>query len=286
MTDLSTSRSGRAPSTDDVFDLVVRGKQLRLSVRRAAGSGPARVPLLLLNGIGASLEILQPLVDELPPGLEVIRVDMPGVGGSPLPLVPYHMTTLAPLLGELVERLGHDRVDVLGYSWGGGLAQQFALARRRHCRRLVLVATGSGSLMVPARPAVLARMLTARRHRDPAHAREIAGEIYGGSMRTRPERAAEVLRSSDPRISDRGYLYQLLAGVGWSSLLTLPLIRQPTLIVAGDDDPLIPTVNAKILARGIPNSTLHMYRGGHLALLTDAAELAPVIDAFLVPAGR
>ncbi len=52
-------------------------------------------------------------------------------------------------------------------------------------------------------------------------------------------------------------------------------------MLSGDDDPLIPTVNARILARGIPHARLHLYRGGHLALVTEAAELAPVIDAFL-----
>ncbi|MDN5749211.1 MAG: poly(3-hydroxyalkanoate) depolymerase [Pseudonocardia sp.] len=266
---------------DDVFEVTLRGRTLRVSVRRAAGAGPARTPLLLMNGIGASLELLQPFVDELPPGIEVIRFDVPGIGGSPMPRMPYHMATFAPLVGGLVRRLGHRRVDVMGFSWGGGLAQQFAATQRRLCRRLVLAATGTGSLMVPARPNVLAKMLTPRRHHDPDYARSIAGEIYGGTMRTHPERAAEVLHAFTRKGPRRGYYYQLLAGAGWSSLPGLPLIRQPTLIVAGDDDPIIPLVNARIMHRGIPNSTLHVYRGGHLALLTEAAELAPVIDGFL-----
>lgn len=271
------------PGGDRVFEVPVRGRCLRVSVRRATGSGPARTPLLLINGIGASLELLQPLVDELSPGLEVIRFDVPGIGGSPLPTVPYHMSTLAPLVGELLRELGHEQVDVLGYSWGGGLAQQFAITQRRRCRRLVLAATGTGTLMVPGRPGVLAKMLTPRRHRDPAYARRVAGDLYGGTMRTHPEQAAAVLHAHTRRGPERGYYYQLLAGVGWSSLPVLGLIRQPTLVLAGDDDPIIPTVNAGILGRGIPNSRVHIYHGGHLALLTEAAELAPVIDAFLVP---
>ncbi|NMH96313.1 poly(3-hydroxyalkanoate) depolymerase [Pseudonocardia acidicola] len=270
------------PETDDLFETTVRGRRLRVSVRRAtAGTGPIRTPLLLLNGIGASLELLQPFVDELPGDLEVIRFDVPGIGGSPLPVVPYHMSTFAPLVGTLVTRLGHREVDVLGFSWGGGLAQQFAVTQRRQCRRLVLAATGTGSLMVPARPQVLGRMLTPRRHRDPAYAARIAGEIYGGTMRTHPERAADVLHAYTRGGPQRGYYYQLLAGAGWSSLPFLGLIRQPTLIVAGDDDPIVPAVNARIMNRGIPRSRLHLYSGGHLALLTEAHELAPVIDGFL-----
>ncbi len=267
---------------DDTFETVVRRRRLRVSVRRATGPGPARTPLLLLNGIGASLELLQPFVDHLPPGIEVIRFDVPGIGGSPVPLVPYHMSTLAPLVGTLVRRLGHERVDVMGFSWGGGLAQQFAVSQRKQTRKLILAATGTGSLMVPGRPHVLAKMLTPRRHQDPDYARRIAGEIYGGTMRTHPEAAAQVLHAFTRKGPSRGYYYQLLAGAGWSSLPALGLIRQPTLIVAGDDDPIIPVINAKIMARGIPNGRLHLYQGGHLALLTEAKALAPVIDAFLL----
>lgn len=267
---------------DDLFETVVRRRRLRVSIRRAAGPGPSRTPLLLLNGIGASLELLQPFVDELPAGIEVIRFDVPGIGGSPVPVIPYHMSTLAPLVGTLVQRLGYERVDVMGFSWGGGLAQQFAVTQRRQTRKLVLAATGTGSLMVPARPSVLAKMLTPRRHQDPDYARTIAGEIYGGTMRTNPAAAAQVLHAFTRKGPSRGYYYQLLAGAGWSSLPGLGLIRQPTLIVAGDDDPIIPVVNAKIMARGIPMARLHLYHGGHLALLTEAKELAPVIDGFLL----
>jgi poly(3-hydroxyalkanoate) depolymerase len=266
---------------DDVFEAVVRRRRLRVSVRRAAGPGSVRTPLLLRNGIGASLELLQPFVDELPPGIEVIRFDVPGIGGSPVPVIPYHMSTLAPLVGTLVRRLGHERVDVMGFSWGGGLAQQFAVAQRKQTRKLILAATGTGSLMVPARPNVLLKMLTPRRHQDPDYARRIAGEIYGGTMRAHPEAAAAVLHSYTRKGPTRGYYYQLLAGAGWSSLPALGLIRQPTLIVAGDDDPLIPVINARIMAKGIPRARLHLYEGGHLALLTEATTLAPVIDAFL-----
>ncbi len=61
----------------------------------------------------------------------------------------------------------------------------------------------------------------------------------------------------------------------------LPLLRQPTLILSGDDDPIIPLANARLMHLLIPNSRLHVYHGGHLGLVTEAAELAPVVDAFL-----
>ena len=254
------------------------GRALRVDVRPG---DPARPPLLLCNGIGAGLEVLQPFVDALDPRRPVIRFDLPGIGGSPLPTVPYHLVTLPRLLAGLLDRLGHPRADVLGISWGGGLAQQFALWRPGRVRRLVLVATGTGSVMVPARPRVLRHMLTPRRHRDPRYAMSIAGEIYGGSMRAAPQRAAELLHAGGRAGPDRGYYYQLLAGTGWTSLPLLPLLRRPTLLLAGDDDPLIPLINGHIMHRLIPGSELVIYPGGHLDLVAEPHRLAPVIERFL-----
>ena len=275
----STSRRppGRAPY---IRTVTAGGRTLRAAVR--PGTEVSVPPLLLMNGFGASLEVLQPFVDALDPRRAVIRFDVPGVGGSPRPVVPYNLATFGPVITGMLERLCfHDPVDVLGLSWGGGLAQHFAVQHRRRVRRLVLAATGTGSLMVPAHPRVLARMLTPRRHRDPEYARQIAGEIYGGTMRTDPARAARALHSDTRLGPRRGYYYQLAASTGWSSLPFLRLIRQPTLIVVGDDDPIIPLVNARMMARLIPDARLHVYSGGHIALITEADELAPVIEGFL-----
>src|SRR5436305_615502 len=81
----------------------------------------------------------------------------------------------------LLDQLGHAQADVLGLSWGGALAQQFALRCPSRVRRLVLAATSPGALMVPGHPRALARMLTPRRHRGRGYAPGIAGELYGGS---------------------------------------------------------------------------------------------------------
>jgi poly(3-hydroxyalkanoate) depolymerase len=275
-----TAQEDTRPAADSYLRTVtVGGRTLRVSVRPGDGT---LTPLLLMNGIGASLEVLQPFVDALDPRREVIRFDVPGIGGSPRPVMPYTMATFTPVVAGLLNRLGHpEPVDVLGFSWGGGLAQQFAIQHRRRVRRLVLAATGTGSLMVPAHPRVLSRMLTPRRHRDPGYARAIAGEIYGGTMRAHPERAAQVLHAYSRLGPRRGYYYQLAAGAGWSTLPVLRMIHQRTLVIAGDDDPIIPAVNPKLMARLIPDAELHLYRGGHLALLTEARELAPVVERFL-----
>jgi poly(3-hydroxyalkanoate) depolymerase len=266
------------PKPERMRIVAVGSRTLRVSVREGAKGWP---PILLCNGIGVSLELLQPFVDALDPRRPVIRFDLPGIGGSPAPVMPYHLATLPGLLAGLLDELGYQQADVLGISWGGGLAQQFALSKPDRVRRLVLVATAPGYLMVPAHPRILLRLLTPRRHRDPGYAARIAGELYGGTARKDATVARDLLHAQTRLGPARGYYYQLLAGVGWTSLPFLPHLRPPTLILAGDDDPIIPVVNARIMHRLIPRSKLHVYRGGHLELAADARGLADEIEAFL-----
>jgi poly(3-hydroxyalkanoate) depolymerase len=261
--------------------IIVDGQHLRVGIRPGNGT---RTPLLLMNGFGVNFEVLQPFVDALDPAIEVIRFDVPGTGGSPAPLVPYRFSMHAWLVTKMLDQLGYRRqVDALGVSWGGALAQQFAFQYSRRCRRLILVSTATGALMVPGRPWALAQMATPRRYQDPAYMAQNAGEIYGGKMRTRPELAHEFARTVRSG-GLQGYFYQMLGGVGWTSVPWLPFLRQPTLILHGDDDPLVPPVNAKIMHRLIPHSKLYIFHDGHLGLGTSARELAQVVEQFLTAA--
>jgi poly(3-hydroxyalkanoate) depolymerase len=269
--------------TETMRGISVGDQQLRVAVRQGQ---PDRVPLLLINGIGASLDLLQPFVDALNPSLGVVRFDVPGVGGSPLPAAPYRFTGLCRLISRMLTALGYDAVDVLGISWGGGVAQHFATFQRARCRRLVLVSTATGALMVPARPGVLMQMVTPRRYLDAAYLKRAAPRLYGGSARTDPGLITAAMHAHSRVGSPRGYLYQLTAGAGWTSVPFLPLLRQPTLIMSGDDDPIIPLANARLMHRLIPHSQLHVFHGGHLGLVTEAPQLAPVVDQFLAGPDR
>jgi len=269
--------------TGKVRSVTVGGRQLRVSIRpgRNEPGQPPRIPLLLINGIGAHLELLEPFVRELDPAVEVIRFDPPGIGGSARPVRPYWFGGLCRLISAMLTELGYDQVDVLGISWGGGVAQHFAAFQASRCRRLVLVATAMGTLMLPGRPSALVHLLTPRRYLDREYLQRIAGDLYGGLARIDTEEVAAALRGGNRPGMSRGYLYQLAASAGWTSVPFLPLVRQPTLILAGDDDPIIPLANARLMRRLIPTARLHVYPGGHLGLVTEAAELAPVVDAFL-----
>ena len=269
--------------TAEVRTVKAGGQRLKVAIRRGpneAGRGP-RLPLLLINGIGARLELFEPFVRELDPAVEVIRFDPPGIGGSPPASRPYRFSGLCRLIAAMLTELGYDRVDVLGISWGGGVAQQFAASQRARCRRLVLVATAMGTPMVPARPSVLRHLVTPRRYLDPGYLRRVAGDLYGGLARIDSEPIVTAMQHGHQVRPSRGYLHQLAATAGWTSLPLLPRLRQPTLILAGDDDPIIPLANARLMHRLIRDSRLHVYHGGHLGLVTDAAELAPMVDGFL-----
>lgn len=139
--------------------------------------------------------------------------------------------------------------------------------------------------MVPAHPSVLLKMATPRRYLDREHASRIAGDIYGGVFRNDPTVAERTLRHV--RFSSRrGYYLQLAAACGWTSLPWLFLLRQPTLVMAGADDPIVPTINARILQWLIPDARLEILDCGHLFLVTLPAQSARIVDAFLTSASR
>jgi poly(3-hydroxyalkanoate) depolymerase len=258
----------------------VDGQDLRVAVRHGRAGA---TPLLIINGIGASLELLQPFVDALDPAAsgDVIRFDVPGVGGSPLPSHPYRFSGLCRLIASMLSALGYGQADVLGISWGGGVAQQFAVSQRSRCRRLILVSTATGATMVPPRLSVLRQLAGRQRYVDSGQLARAAPGLYGGSARAEPERVSRAMHDDNNIGPARGYQYQLAASFAWSSLPFLPRLRQPTLILSGDDDPIIPLVNAKMMHRLIRDSRLYIFRGGHLGLVAEAAELAPVVQEFL-----
>ena len=251
-------------------------QRIRYGVRAGDSS---RVPLLVLNGLGANIELARPFIDALnaPP---IIIFDVPGVGGSPTPRSPYRPAGIARIAEGLLDHVGISGVDVLGVSRGGAIAQQFALRNPVRWRKLALAATSPGALMVPGRPSVLFRMATPRRYVDPAHARRVAGHIYGGDFRRDRALVARTLRHVR-FCSRRGYYLQLAATFGWTSLPWLWLLRQPTLIMAGEDDPIVPTINARIMQRLIPDARLSVLDCGHLFLVSRAAASARIVDDFL-----
>lgn len=187
--------------------------------------------------------------------MQTIAVDAPGSGKSTRYPRPRRMPGIARTFELLLDALGYGQVDVLGVSFGGALAQQLAHQAPGRVRRLVLAATGPGVPGlggVPGSPRAMLALASPRRYQSPDYFRNIAGSVYGGEARRDPD---AFIRHSMARFSEpptmRGYNDQLYAISFWTGLPWLWQLPQPTLVLAGDDDPIVPAINGRILARVI-----------------------------------
>jgi poly(3-hydroxyalkanoate) depolymerase len=271
-----------AASGLQIGTLTIGDQLLRVGIRPGArvDGVPVAAPLLMFNGIGANLELVAPFLVELQ-DVETVIFDVPGAGKSPAPKRAYRLSGMAQLSRKVLDALGYQKVDVLGVSWGGGLAQQFAIQYPSRVRKLVLAATSmGGATMVPGKPSVLWKMFNPKRYVDKNYMKSIAPDIYGGLLRTQPEAIklfTDHARGGDPK----GYRYQLLAMAGWSSLPFLWRLHHPTLVMAGNDDPLVPLINARLHTALMHNAQLCVVNDGHLFLMNKAREVASVVLDFL-----
>jgi len=240
-----------------------------------------QLPLLFFNGIGANIESVAPLADALRERPFII-CDMPGTGGSPDPVIPYSPASMSLTICSLLDRIGVGLVDVMGVSWGGALAQHFALQHPGRVDRLVLAATAAGFAMVPGDPTAFGPLANPLAHSQREYMNEVFAALYGGTMGARSvaQKAAHIGRLTPP--SPIGYAYQLFSMMGWTSLPALPLMQAETLILMGGDDRVVPAVNGHILNWAIPDSRLEIVDGGgHLFLLTHPERSLASIRAFL-----
>ena len=266
------------PMTATVEMVEAGGRTLRVAHWRL-DEASEHPPILFFNGIGANIEAVAPLAERLTER-GFIMFDMPGTGESPEPTVPYNPFTMSWTAAQILDRFGLDTVDVMGVSWGGAMAQHFALQHPGRTRRLVLVATTAGMLMVPGNPAALTKMANPRRYIDPEFMNEHFMTLYGGMTKRPGSKAQHIGRLKPP--SPRGYFYQLLAMLGWTSLPALPFLNKEVLIMMGGDDQIVPPINGRILAAAIRNSRLEIFEdGGHLFLLTHADESVAMLRDFL-----
>jgi poly(3-hydroxyoctanoate) depolymerase len=230
----------------DTFVVSIGG--LRIAVR-TTGSGD---PVLLLNGMSRPMKSWAPFAGALR-DRTVIAFDAPGVGASETPVVPYSMPMLSDVAARVLDAVGIEKADVVGYSHGGAVAQQFAVGHPTRVNRLVLLATACGVGAVPGRPSDVTQILLT------------------------PNRGTRW-----PRPHPLGLLWQILAISTWSSIPVLGCIDVPTLVVCGDHDKAVPPANSRLLAARIPDARLITIQDGHdLQKPRSAAIVAPLVDQFL-----
>ncbi len=264
------------PLSAEVSFEKVDGLELRVA-RWRLDQPSENPPILFFNGIGANIEAVAPLAEALTER-GFIMFDMPGAGESPDPVVPYNLFTMSWTAMTLLERFGIETVDVMGMSWGGAIAQHFALQHSIHVRRVVLAATSPGMLMIPGDPQMLAQMA------DPTSAiNEMLVREYLTAMDNADE--SKRARNSIGNISapsTTGYLYQLMALAGWTSLPALPFLDKPVLVMMGENDPIVPLSNGKLLAGSLPDARLEVFEdAGHLFLMTHPDKTMKLLRDFL-----
>jgi pimeloyl-ACP methyl ester carboxylesterase len=270
-------RAPVAPVTDEY--ITIGGLRIHAQAR---GEGE---PLLLYSGIWGEVGLWDGLLPHLT-GFRTIAFDPPGIGRSQMPALPLTMAGLARFGTSVLDEFGVDSAHVLGASFGGAVAQQMAFMHPRRVRRLVLASTSFGGFAMPGSLEALWHFIHPRSY-HPERLERVAGAMFGGRLRREPElvRTMHIRRPT----STIAAVYRMAPLFGWTSLPWLWGIRQPTLVVAGDDDPVTPLVNHRVIAALMPRARLHIVRGGgHLALLDSAAEVGPVITSFLRgdPAGQ
>jgi pimeloyl-ACP methyl ester carboxylesterase len=136
----------------DTFVLSIGG--LRIAAR-TTGSGD---PVLLLNGMSRPMASWASFAGALR-NRTVVAFDGPGVGASETPIVPYSMPMLSDVAARVLDAVGIEKADVVGYSHGGAVAQQLAVGHPTRVNRLVLLATACGVGAVPGHPRDVTQML-------------------------------------------------------------------------------------------------------------------------------
>jgi poly(3-hydroxyoctanoate) depolymerase len=216
---------------------------------RATGSGD---PVLLLNGMSRPMQSWAFFASALH-DRTVIAFDAPGVGASETPVVPYPIPMFADIAARVLDAFGVEKADVVGYSHGGAVAQQFAVGHRTRVNRLVLLATACGVGAVPGHPGDLTRLLLT------------------------PNRETRW-----PRPHPVGLLWQIAAISTWSSIPVLGCIDAPTLVVCGDHDRAVPPANSRLLAAHIRNARIVTVQAGHdLQKPAPAAIVGHLVGCFL-----
>jgi pimeloyl-ACP methyl ester carboxylesterase len=181
------------------------------------------------------------------------------------------MPRYAEVMDDLLTHVGLDSAHVLGLSLGGVMAQELARRSPERVKKLVLASTSCG---IKSSPLSLALRATPARRRT----RSRSHRPQGSDSLLRLQ--IELLGQYTPSV--RGYLGQLRTALSWSSRSWLAELEMPVLVIAGDDDPLVPLANGRIIASSVRDGQLEIIPGGgHLCLFKESVHTSQLIRDFL-----
>ena len=246
-----------------------------------AGSGPR---LLFCNGSGSTLADVQPMLDALAARFDLVAWDYRGFAGSGPVTRPYTMAEIAADVDGLLELVGWETCRVVGVSFGGMVAQEFAVSHPERVECLALACTSSGGegggsyplqklLELPKEESIAARLRLVDSRWDnlwfAAHPAD----------RALAERLTVDRDQLDPAgAAARGA--QLEARAGHDSWDRLGAVTCPTLVISGRYDGIAPVENGRAIASRIRGAEFRSYEGGHAFLFQDPAAI-PELLTFL-----
>ncbi|MCU1459571.1 MAG: alpha/beta hydrolase fold protein [Actinomycetia bacterium] len=242
------------------------------------GEGPR---LLFVNGSGATLQNVAPLVDVYAGRFDLLAHDQRGLGRTSIPPGPYSMADYAEDAAALAAHIGWESYRVVGMSFGGMVAQELAVTYPDRIERLALLCTspgGDGGSSYPLDTLVgkPADEVAAIRTRimDTRFTPEWLAEHEGDRMLIEMV-TAEV----EPRPADvlRGEALQLEARAGFDAFDRLPRISCPTLVTGGRYDGIAPLANSEAIAGQIPGAELRVYEGGHMFFVQDGRAFPDIL---------
>ncbi len=248
------------------------------------GSGPR---VLVFNGSGASIDTSRPLLDALATRCEVLVHDQRCLGRSTVPAAQPTMADYAADAARLLDHVGWSSAAVFGISFGGMVAQEFAVTWPDRVERLALLCTspgGEGGSSAPLH--LLADMEPAERARTSLH--NLDTRFDAAWLAEHPvdraivEQMAARQTEEKPAERRRGDAMQLEARRHHDVWDRLPRITCPTLVMCGEFDGLAPPANSEAIAARLTGSELRRYQGGHMFVVQDRRAMADVL-AFLAP---
>ena len=242
-------------------------------------------PVVLIPGFAAGRWIWFKQTAELSRNFGVIIFDPRGVSASDKPQGAQTIGLLADDIAHLLETIGVESAHIVGASFGGFVAQEFALKYPAMTRKLVLCCTSFGgpNHVVPAPETLQALASTKGLNSEDRMRENLLLAFTPEYVRTQVEEVDHIvhLRATN-EVPEHIYLSQLQAAMSFDAESRLAEIKSPTLVLSGDADVIVPVQNSRNLAEKIPGARIHIVEGGsHTFFIEKAGEFNRIVTQFL-----
>jgi pimeloyl-ACP methyl ester carboxylesterase len=242
-------------------------------------------PLVLIPGFSAGGWIWFQQTSTLSDKFQTITFDPPGIGPSPYCDRPANMRFIAEDIAGLLQSLAIKQAHILGASFGGFVAQEFALSYPEMTRTLNLCCTSfGGPNHVAPSMEILGAVVSGDGFNTEARIRRLLLPAFSPDFaRDHSDQVKAVVnrRLANP-VDERAYRWQLAAAMAFNTESRIPELRLPTLVISGDSDQIVPPQNSRNLAEKIPGAQLSLIEGGsHLFFLEQPREFNAVLEKFL-----